>query len=82
MNFIFYFFRMTSEVTLKQRLSNKDLLERMGIDSVSNVMRISWLRWFGHVERMPAEDWISLCRVWLSMELEDDAETERRAVSV
>ena len=48
--------RMMCGVTLKQRLSNQDLLERMGIDSVSNVMRISRLRWFGHVKRMPAED--------------------------
>ena len=49
-------------VTLKQRLSSQDLLECMGIDSVSNVMRISRLRWFGHVERMTAEDWVSHCR--------------------
>ena len=48
--------RMMCGVTLKQRLSNQDLSECMGIDSVSNVMRISRLRWFGHVERMPAED--------------------------
>ena len=34
----------------------------MGIDSVSNVMRISRLRWFRHVERMPAEYWVSRCR--------------------
>ena len=34
----------------------------LGIDSVLNVMRISRLRWFGHVERMPAEDWVSRCR--------------------
>ena len=54
--------RMMCSVTLKQRLSNQDLLERMGIDSVSNVFRISRLRWFGHVERMPAEDWVSRCR--------------------
>ena len=37
-------------------------LERLGIDSVSNVMRISRLTWFTHVERMPPEDCVSRCR--------------------
>ena len=45
-----------------ETLSNRDLLERMGIHSVANMMRISRLRWFGHVERIPAEDWVSRCR--------------------
>ena len=44
----------------EQRLSSQNLLERIGIDSVSNVLRKSRLRWFGHVE--PAEDWVSRCR--------------------
>ena len=54
--------RMMCGVTLKQRLSNRDLLERMGIASVSNVMRISRLRWLGQVERKNAADWVSRCR--------------------
>ena len=74
--------RMMCGVTLKQRLSNQNLLERMGIDSVSNVLRKSRLRWLGHVERMPAEDWVHVVEVWLLMELEGEAEVERRGVSV
>ena len=54
--------KMMCGVTLKQRLSNKDLLECMGIANVSNVMRITRLRWLGQVERMPAEHWVSRCR--------------------
>ena len=66
----------------KQRLSNQNLLERMGIDSVSNVMRIGRLRWFGHVERMPLENWVSRCRSLAVDGTRGEAEVERRGVSV
>ena len=56
--------RMMCGVALKQRLSSQDFLQRMGIDNVSSVMRISRLSWFGHVEHMPVEDWVSHCRSW------------------
>ena len=55
--------RMMCGMTLKHRLSNQELLERMGIESVSNVIRISRLSWFGHIERLPAVDWVSRSRI-------------------
>ena len=49
-------------VTLKDRRSSQELLDRLGIVSVADVVRRGRLRWFGHVERKRAEDWVSKCR--------------------
>ena len=49
-------------VTLKDRKRSEDLLDRLGIESVAEVVRRSRLRWFGHVERMSAGNWVSACR--------------------
>src|SRR5271165_3711065 len=49
-------------VTLKNRVSSDDLRVKLGIDSVSDMVRRSRLRGFGHVERKSAEDWVSACR--------------------
>jgi hypothetical protein len=38
------------------------LLDRLGIVCVADVVRRGRLRWFGHVERKMAEDWVSKCR--------------------
>ena len=48
-------------VTLKDKKSSEELRQRLGIDSVSDVIR-SRLRWFGHVERK--EDGRRLVRGW------------------
>ena len=49
-------------VTLKDRKRSEDLLEQLGIKSVAEVVRRNRLRWFGHVERMRAGNWVSQCR--------------------
>ena len=49
-------------VTLKNRCKSEDLLSRLGIDSVEEVVRRRRLRWYGHVERKEKNDWVSACR--------------------
>jgi hypothetical protein len=49
-------------VTLRDMLSSKELNERLGIVGVEDVVRRGRLRWFGHLERKSAEDWVSACR--------------------
>ena len=40
----------------------QEVLSRLGIESVSDVVRRGRLRWFGHVERKEPDDWVSACR--------------------
>jgi len=54
--------RRICDVTLKDRKSNQELLDRLGVDDVQSVVRRSRLRWFGHVERKSQDDWVSSCR--------------------
>lgn len=49
-------------VSLKDRVRIEDLRQRLCSDSVSDVVRRGRLRWFGHVERKSADDWVSACR--------------------
>jgi len=49
-------------VTLADRGRSEELYERLGIEGVMEVVSKGRLRWFGHVERMDAENWVSLCR--------------------
>src|SRR6201993_4330220 len=49
-------------VTIKARKPTEELLERMGIETVVEVVKRSRLRWFGHVERLSADNWVSVCR--------------------
>ena len=42
-------------VKLSDRVKSEDLYGRLGIESVTEVIRASRLRWFGHVEQMYAE---------------------------
>jgi hypothetical protein len=49
-------------VTLKHRQRSQDLLERLGIVGVAERVRRGRLRWFGHVERKNADDWVKKCR--------------------
>ena len=48
-------------VTLLDHIKNEELLERMGIQSISEKMRTSRLRWFGHVMRKDDNDWVKQC---------------------
>ena len=43
---------------MKDRKSCEELRQRLGIDSVSDVLRRNRPRWFGHVERKNDEDWV------------------------
>jgi len=42
-------------------MSSEELLSRVGVESVGDVVRHGRLRWFGHVERKSEEDWIKRC---------------------
>ena len=48
-------------VTLKDRKRNQELLDRLGIECVDDVVRRGRLRWFGHVHRKAEGDWLKLC---------------------
>jgi hypothetical protein len=49
-------------VTLKDRKSSDELLGRLGIEDVVEVVRRGRLLWFGHVERKSRDDWVKMCR--------------------
>ena len=49
-------------VTLKDRIASEELLRRVGVESVSLLVRRGRLRWFGHVERKPVDDWVKNCQ--------------------
>jgi len=48
-------------VTLKDRISSEELLSRVGVEPVDDVVRRGRLRWFGHVERKSEDDWVKRC---------------------
>ena len=48
-------------VSLKKHLSNEVLRGRLGIDCVSDLVRRSRLRWFGHVVRKDDQQWVRKC---------------------
>ena len=49
-------------VTLKDRCKSEELRKRLDIEDVADEIRMSRLRWFGHLERKEGEDWVSACR--------------------
>lgn len=59
--------RWMSGVKLRERHTNLELREKMGIDSVTEVLRRRRLRWWGHVLRKDDEEWVKKC-----MDLEVD----------
>src|SRR6267154_1692014 len=54
--------RWMSGVTMKDRRSCEKLRQGLSIESVDSVVSRGRLRWYGHVERKTAVDWISKCR--------------------
>src|SRR6266516_456517 len=54
--------RWMSRVTLKGRRTSEELRHGLGIESVDRVVSRGRLRWFGHVERKEAGDWVSKWR--------------------
>ena len=60
-------------VKLKDRLSSKELRERLGIDDIALVLQQNMLRWYGHVLRKDDDDWVKKC-----MEYEVEGPRPRR----
>src|SRR5437867_3397795 len=54
--------RWMSGVTLKDKRSSEELRRGLGIVGVDRVVSRGRLRWFVHVERKEAGDWVSKCR--------------------
>src|SRR3989442_4454176 len=54
--------RWMSGVTLKDRRTCEELRQGLGIESVERVVSRGRLRWYGHVERKNAGDWVYKCR--------------------
>ena len=50
--------RWMNGVSLKDRLTSKELRENLQIENIVKVVRRARLRWFGHVERKDDEDWV------------------------
>jgi hypothetical protein len=51
-----------SGVTLRNGKTSEEIRNRLGIVSVSDLVRQGRLRWFGHVEHKDVDDWVSACR--------------------
>ena len=49
-------------VSLKDRIRNEDLRDRLGIRGVGEMVEVGRLRWFGHLERKDMDDMVSACR--------------------
>ena len=47
---------------MKKKIPTAELRSRLGIEGVAEVMRRGRLRWFGHVERKEADDWVNASR--------------------
>ena len=51
-------------VKLNKRKKSKELRELLGLEPVSLMIKKSWLRWFGHVERKDDNDLVKRCITW------------------
>src|SRR5260221_7183309 len=49
-------------VTLKDRKTNEELLGRLGIECVFDLVQHGRLRWFGHLECKNKDYWVAACR--------------------
>lgn len=49
-------------VTLSDRIKSEELIKRLDIECVTEVVSRGRLRWFGHLERMDGDDWVTACR--------------------
>src|SRR6184192_4361339 len=54
--------RWMSGVTLKDRRMCEELKQGLGIESVDRVVSRGQLRWYEHLKRKNADDWVSKCR--------------------
>ena len=46
----------------EDKFHSGDFVECLGICEVAEVVRRGRLRWYGHVERMNGDNWVSACR--------------------
>jgi len=56
--------RWVCGVTLKDKVKSEELISRLGVESMYDVLRCDRLRWVGHVERKPVDDWVKRCQIW------------------
>ena len=47
---------------MKDGCKSEELRKRLDAEDVADVVRKSRLRWYGHLERIVAGDWVSACR--------------------
>ena len=45
-------------MALRERKTNAELRKSLGIKDIDEVMRLSRLRWMGHVLRKDKDDWV------------------------
>ena len=50
--------RWMCNVKVKDRVPNKELRERLGIDDTILILQQTRLRWYGHVLRKEGTDWV------------------------
>jgi len=50
-----------SGIKLTERKRSQELIELLGLEPVSLVIKNSRLRWFGHVEHKDDTDWVKRC---------------------
>jgi len=53
--------RWMCNVKVKDRVSSKELRERLGIDDIILVLQQNRLRWYRHVLRKEDTDWVKIC---------------------
>jgi len=46
---------------VKDRVSNKELRERLGIVDITSLLQQNRLRWYGHVLQKDDNDWVKKC---------------------
>src|SRR6267154_2558541 len=49
-------------IRTRDRMAKAAFWQGLGIESVDRVVSRGRLRWYGHVERKAADDWVSKCR--------------------
>ena len=54
--------RWMCNTSLKDRKSSDELRSRLGIHSIRDAIQARRLKWFGHLERMEGDNWVSKCR--------------------
>ena len=57
--------RWMCRTRLSDHIPSRVLRERMSLVSIRELIQTKRLRWFGHVERMDADNWVSKCRSFM-----------------